>query len=132
MQTLALTTQQTIEVISLYSSSGQSILGVAAAPGWTVIGAFPMSATASVRLDVIGSVSDVSLTMTVQMYCVSLGFAGVVSGSQVQVTSLIDAEVFSGLFTLTGGRLYQVQAQVVGNAGDSFFGMVRRAAPAGG
>lgn len=128
---LALTTEQTIEILSLYSSSAQSILAVAAEPGWNVIGAFPMPTTADIRLDVIGSVSDPSLAMNARMYCVSPGFVGIVSGSSVQLTSVVDVEVFSGQFTLVGGLLYQVQAEVVGNAGDSYFGLVRRAAPAG-
>jgi hypothetical protein len=128
---VALTTEQTIDILSLYSSAAQSILAVAAEPGWNVIGAFPMPITADIRLDVIGSVSDPSLMMSVRVYCVTPGSVGVVSGSLVKLASLIDTEVFSGVFTLTGGLLYQVQAEVVGAAGDSFFGLVRRAAPAG-
>lgn len=128
---LALTTQQVIEILSLYSAAQQSIVAVAVAPGWNVIGAFPMPTDADIRLDVIGSVSDASLTMTTRMYCVSPGFVGPVSGSSVQIASTTDVEVFSGVFTLQGGRLYQVQVEVVGAAGDDFFGLVRRAAPAG-
>ena len=128
---ISLTLAQQIEVVSLYSSAAQSILAVATEPGWNVIGAFPMPTTASVRLDVLGSVSDTSLVMTTRLYCVTPGYLGEVSGSRAQLASIIDTEVFSGRFTLLGGRLYQVQAQVVGNAGDDYFGLVRRAAPAG-
>lgn len=128
---LALTTQQTIEILSLYATSQQPILAVVADPGWTVVGTFPMPTTADIRLDLIGSVSDPSLTMIARLYCTTAGFAGEVSGSRVQLTSLIDAEMFSAQFTLNGGRIYQVQAEVTGNAGDSYFGYVRRAAPAG-
>lgn len=126
---LALTTQQILEIISMYSSAQESIIAVAAEPGWNVIGAFPMPTTANVLLDVIGSVSDSSLTMTTRVYCVTPGFVGEVSGSRVQLSSTIDTEVFSAQFALTGSRLYQVQAEVVGAAGDDFFGMLRRAAP---
>lgn len=128
---LALTTEQVIEILSLYATSQQPILAVAADPGWNVIGAFPMPTTADIRLDVIGSVSDPSLTMIARLYCVTPGFVGEVSGSRVQLTSMIDVEVFSSQFTLPGNMLYQVQVEVVGNAGDSYFGYVRRAAPAG-
>lgn len=128
---LALTTQQTVEILSLYSSSQFSIGAVTAAPGWNVVGTFPMPTTASIRLDLIGSVSDPSLVMTARIYCVTPGFVGQVSGSLVSLASMLDVEMFSGLFELVGGRLYQVQAQVVGGAGDSYFGLVRRAAPAG-
>lgn len=128
---ISLTLAQMIDVLSLYSSAAQSILGVEAAPGWNVIGAFPMPVSADIKLDVVGSVSHASLIMTARLYCVTPGFIGEVSGSRAQLSSVIDAEVFSGRFGLVGGRLYQVQCQVVGNAGDSYFGIVRRAAPAG-
>lgn len=128
---LALTTEQTIEILSLYASSQQPIFGVGAAPGWQVFGALPMPTTADIRLDVIGNVSDSSLVMSVRLYCISPGSVGVVSGSLLTLSSLADSQQFSGQFTLVGGLLYQVQAQVVGNAGNSYFGNVRRAAPAG-
>ena len=127
---LALTKEETIEILSLYATSQQPVLAVAADPGWNVIGSFPIPTTADIRLDVTASVSDPSLTLIVRMYCVTPGFTGEVSGSRVQLNSTIDAEVFSAQFTLTGGRLYQVQAEVTGNAGDNYFGYVRRAAPA--
>jgi hypothetical protein len=128
---LALTTQQVIEILSLYATSQEPILAVAVDPGWTVIGGFPMPTTADIRLDAFGSVSDPSLTMIVRLYCVTPGFVGEVSGSRVILTSTIDDQAFSSQFTLPGSMLYQVQAEVVGNAGDSYFGYVRRAAPAG-
>lgn len=131
MQGLALTTEQIIETISLYSTSAQQISGVSVAPGWQVVGAFPMPTTASVRLDVLGSVSDASLVMSVRLYCVTAGFVGVVSGSMVSIASTTDVEQFSGVFSLTGARQYQVQSQVVGNAGVSYFGNLRRVAPTG-
>lgn len=128
---LALTTEQVIEILSMYSSSAQSIVAVVTEPGWNVIGAFPMPTTADIRLDVIGSVSDPALTMTARLYCVTPGSVGEVSGSRASIASAIDTEVFSAQFTLQGGCLYQVQVQVVGAAGDNYFGLVRRAAPAG-
>lgn len=128
---IALSLEQAVDIISMYSSSARSILAVAAAPGWEVVGTFPMPATADLRLDLIGSVSDLSLTMTALLYCVTPGFVGEVANSRAALSSTIDTETFSQKVTLTGGRLYQVWAQVVGNAGDDYFGQVRRAAPAG-
>jgi hypothetical protein len=130
-ESLALSLEQTIDILSLYSSAAQSILAVATEPGWNVIGAFPMPTSADIRLDVIGSVSDPSLTLTARVYCVTAGYAGEVGGSRVLIASTIDVQAFSNKFRLTGRRLYQVQVQVVGNAGDNYFGLVRRAAPAG-
>lgn len=126
---LALTKEETIEILSLYATSNRPILAVAVEPGWEVIGTFPFPVTADIRLDVTGVVSDDSLTLTTRMYCVTDGFVGEVSGSRVLLTSTIDAQAYSSQFTAVGGRLYQIQAQVVGNAGDDFFGYVRRAAP---
>lgn len=128
---LALTTQQTIEILSLYSSSERSIPAVVAEPGWWVIGGFPMPTTATIRLDLLASVSDLTLTMTVLIYCTQEGFVGEVSGSRVQLSSVTDKQVFSGQFELVGGRTYQFRAQVTGNAGENFFGSIHRAAPAG-
>lgn len=106
-----------------------SIVAVTSEPGWNVIGEFPMDATLDATLDVMGSVSDASLTLTALVYCVTAGSVGEVAGSRAQLTSTIGARVFSGRFRLTSGMSYQVRAQVVGNAGDNFFGLVRRAAP---
>jgi hypothetical protein len=131
LSSLALTLQQTIEILSLYATSNEPILAVAADPGWNVIGGFPMPTTADILLDLFGSVSDPSLTMIGRLYCVTPGFVGEVSGSRVQLTSTIDTEEFSSQFTLPGNMLYQVQVEVIGNSGDSYFGYARRIAPAG-
>jgi len=129
LSSLALTKAETIEILSLYATANRPILAVAVEPGWEVIGAFPFPVTADIRLDVTGIVSDTSLTLTTRMYCVTDGFVGEVSGSRVLLSSTTDDQGYSSQFTLTGGRLYQIQSQVVGNAGDSYFGYVRRAAP---
>lgn len=128
---LALTKEETIEILSLYATSNRSIVAVAVEPGWEVIGnlgRFPV--TADIRLDVTGIVSDDSLVLTTRLYCVTAGFIGEVSGSRVQLSSTIDDQAYSSQFTLTGGRVYQVQSQIVGNEGSDYFGYVRRAAPA--
>lgn len=128
---IALSIADQIEIVSLYASAAERVDAVATAPGWTVVGGFPMPTTASIRLEVLGSVSDASLLMSIQLYCTTPGFVGVVAGSNVAISSLSDVSAYSSVFDLAGGRQYQVQAQVVGNAGSSYFGNVRRAAPSG-
>jgi hypothetical protein len=132
MQGLAVTTEQIIEILSVYATAEQYLEAVAATPGWYVIGGFPMPATADLRLDVIGSVSDDSaLQLRVRLYCVTPGQLGVVSGSEATLNSETDVQAYSGKITLTGGRLYQFQAEVTGAAGANYFGAVRRATLAG-
>lgn len=129
---LALTTQETIEILSLYSSAAERIDAVAVEPGWNNIGALPMPVTADIRLDALGSVSDGSLVMTIRLFDTTDGSAGPVSGSETVIASTTpDTQAFSGTFTLLGSRNYQMQCQVVGAAGDGFFGQVARVAPTG-
>lgn len=127
MQGFALTQEQIIEVLSVYATAEQYIDAVAATPGWTVIGGFTMPATADIRIDVLGSVSNASLTLRTRLYCVTPGAVGVVSGSEATLNTVADSDVQSGVFSLTAGRIYQFQTEVVGAAGAAFFGVVRRA-----
>lgn len=119
------------QILDLFATSQAQVPAVATAPGWTVIGGFRMLITTDIRLEAIGAVSDPSLTMTVRLFCTTPGALGVVAGSLTDpITSTTDVETLSGSFTLPGNRLYQVQAQVVGNLGGQYFGTVRRTAPA--
>lgn len=131
MQGLALTTEQIIEILSMYATAEQTLDAVAATPGWNVIGAFPMPATAKVRLDVLGLVSDASLQLRARFYCVTDGAVGPVSGSEAVLTDQSDERAYSGVVELVANRTYQIQAEVTGNAGTNYFGTVRRAAPVG-
>ena len=126
---LALTKEETVEILSLYATSNRPILAVAVEPGWEVIGTFPFPVTADIRLDVTGVVSHTPLVLTTRMYCVTPGFVGEVSGSRVLLSATVDDQAYSSQFTAVGGRLYQIQSQVVGGAGEDYFGYVRRAAP---
>lgn len=128
---IALTKEETIEILSMYAVAEERTDAVATAPGWECIGGFPMLATADIRLEVLGSVSDASLVMTTRVYDITVGFEGPVTGSDVNISTVLDAQAFSGVFTLIGGHDYQVHCQVVGAAGDAYFGQVLRAAPAG-
>ena len=130
LTSLALTTQQTVEILSLYSTADRNVEAVAAAPGWNVIGAFPISASATILLDAIGSVSNSSLTMTLRLYDITPSSVGPVSGSALLITSTTSVHVYSAAFDIVGGHQYQVQAQVVGAAGAGLFGNAHRVAPA--
>lgn len=127
MQGFELTTEQVIEVLSVYATAEQAIPAVTASPGWFVIGGFTMPAGADVRVDLLGSVTDAALTLRCRLYCVTEGFVGEVSGSTAQLSTTEDSQVFSGVFALTGGRSYQFQAEVTGDEGGDKHGSVRRA-----
>jgi hypothetical protein len=131
MQGFALTTEQIIEILSVYATAEQYVAGVEETPGWLVIGTFLMPASAPLRIDVIGSVTDPSLTLRVRLYCIEAGAVGPVSGSEATTQSTVDAQAYSGVINLVGGRKYQFQAEVTGDAGDGLFGVVRRATLAG-
>lgn len=131
MQGLELTTEQIIEILSVYATAEQYIDAVAATPGWTVIGAFTMPATADVLVDVLGSVSNVALALRVRIYDITPGSVGAVSGSTAQLNSTTDTQAYSGVVSLVGGHKYQFQAEVTGLAGSAYFGVVRRAMPVG-
>jgi len=132
MSGFALTQEQIIEVLSVYATAERQVDAVAASPGWHVIGAFSMPASADVRVDAIGSVSDdATLTMRVQLFDITPGLVGPVSGSVASTTSETDVQFFSGVVSLVGGHAYQFQAEVTGGVSSSFYGVVRRACLAG-
>jgi hypothetical protein len=127
MQGFQLTTEQVIEILSVYATADLRLEAVATTPGWNVIGAFTMPASATLRLDLLGAVSDLSLTLRVRLYCVTTGYVGPVSGSDATLASLVESQAFSGNIDLVGGLLYQFQAEVTGAVGTPYFGVVRRA-----
>lgn len=111
-------------------TSTKPIVAVEVEPGWEVLGAFSPDSDGDANLSVIGSVSSELLTMTVRYYCVEPDHVGEVTDSRAVITSTTDVRVSSSRFSLVGGRLYQAHAQVVGAAGDDYFGYVRSASPA--
>lgn len=127
MQGFKLTDEQVIEILSVYATAEQTLDAVAATPGWNVIGAFTMPATAKLRLDVLGLVSDVALQLRSRLYDVTAGSVGAVSGSEAIITSTTDAQAFSGVVTLTALHTYQIQTEVTGALGGTYFGTVRLA-----
>lgn len=105
-----------LEVIAAYVAGQQSVS--AADPlAWSVVGAFflPLDA-AGARLELIGLVTSGSLEMRARLW--DLTAAAEVSGSVTPpISATADARALSGLFSLTGGRLYQFQVSVLGGSG---------------
>jgi hypothetical protein len=123
MQTVPVSTGAEVEIISAYCAAMQVISAVTPGPGWTVIGAFYMPTGATVKLEGIGLVSVITNNLTFRLYDVAL--AAAVSGSTTDANiSTSDVRRLSGAFDLAGGKVYQMQAQVIGPSGN---GTVRSA-----
>lgn len=127
-QGFALTTASSIEVIAAYSAPQTVIPAVAASPGWQALGSFYLPKSCSARLDALMMVSDASLTCRVRLYDVTVdatltAAARVIPGG-VQTQSTTPVRQLGGVVSLKGGHTYQIQAEVVGDSGESFFGTV--------
>lgn len=120
-QGFALTNSQTGEVFA-YSSGRSVIDAVAATPGWVVIGAFFLPFSVSARLDIIGFVSDVALTLRARLF--DMTAAAAVPGAVAETTELQDARALSGIVALEGNRIYQIQIECTGDEGDGMFGVL--------
>jgi hypothetical protein len=127
MRGFALKQTAELAVLSAYAAPVQTIPAVATTPGWYVMGAFFLESSAELRLEVIGLVSDVDLTMRARLFDMTTNEP--VGDISVSVRSLTDTRVLSGFAKLTGGRLYQIQVEVTGGAGEDQFGVLRSAAP---
>lgn len=125
MTTPGLTSDSTIEIISAYTATNQTIAAVASAPGWHVVGLFFLPVNATCRLEALGGVSDDSLVMTVRLF--DLTAVAAVSGSEATIDKIADERETSGVITLAGGRNYQIQAQVLGGAGADLYGSLKGA-----
>jgi hypothetical protein len=122
MEGLALTAEALIEVLSTYSSTDKVVPAVPATPGWFVVGAFTLKVSAKAVLALIGSVSNASLTMHARLF--DLTALVPVSGT-IALTDLSDAQRTSPELSLVGGHVYQMQVEVLGDAGDDNFGSVK-------
>lgn len=122
MEGLALTAEETIEVLSTYTASEQVIAAVATTPGWYVVGAFHMRVTFEARLAVIASVSNASLTLRARLFdlVTLLPLDAIIS-----IQSTTDVFQTSPSVALTGGHDYQMQVEVTGGAGDTLFGALK-------
>ena len=123
LQTLGLTTELKVEIISAYASSMVPLSSVTATPGWFVVGAFSMPVDSDAALEAIGSVAAAGAHLHVRLYDVTA--AAVITGSIIDITGLVSTRGVSGVFSLDGGHLYQIQAEVI--FGTSTFGVVYEA-----
>lgn len=122
-QTVALSTGTIVEIISAYATLTQTIDAVASAPAWMVVGSFFMPKPALCKLELVGLVSDPANSMTARLF--NSTDSAVVSGSTTDaVVETTDARKFSGVVSLDGGKLYQMQVQVIG-PDNTTFGVAR-------
>lgn len=115
MRTIALTTTVQAEVISTFAAPASQIDAVAEEPGWYVVGSFFLPVTATAKLEAIGSVSEEGLVMSVRLFDVE--DAAPVDSTTVEISSNETTRATSSAVELTGGRQYQVHAQVIGESG---------------
>lgn len=127
-QGFALTNASSIEVVAAYAAPQTTVPAVAATPGWQVLGAFYLPKSCSARLDALMVVSDDSLTCRVRLYDVtadtSLSAAARVIAGGVSTSSTTITRQLGGVVALKAGHTYQIQAEVIGDSGDTYFGVV--------
>ena len=111
-QSIGLTGEAIVEVINGFTAAEQVVAAVAAEPGWTVVGALWVPVDVTAQLELIGLVTDAALAMTARLY--NATDAAIVSGTAVSTSSLVDERKVSGAVVVAGGKLYQVQVEVVG------------------
>lgn len=122
-----LTSRPSLEVLSAYSAPQTDIESVATTPGWHVIGAFKMPTSAELRLELIGFVSGAGLTLRARFFDVTAGAP--VASSEASITATTDTIALGPVVTLTGGRLYQIQAECTGGGAPSQVATIRAASP---
>lgn len=121
-----LTQPASLEIVLATTSGQRTLQAVAATPGWYVVDEFPLARSVSAGLDVLGLVSAAGLTMRVRLFDVTT--ASVVGGVGVTITATAATRAQSARAALTGGRVYQLQAEVTGGTGDGNFGVLQQAA----
>jgi hypothetical protein len=132
LQGYGLTTTVDSEIVAAYAASQDTVPAVDTDPGWVTVGAFTLpKSLAACRLEAIACVSDASLSGVVRLWDATAGAEQEVSGSRAAFTSVgLDETVHSATVALAAGR-FLVQAQVTGDSGDYFFGLVRTASLVG-
>jgi hypothetical protein len=119
----ALTEGTTAEVICAYAAPMTTLAAVNLSPGWQVVGAFYLPLSCLASLDILGALSDLTLTMRAKLFDATVNAD--VSGSLVAMhgagTTTVNRQV-SGAVDLTGGHIYQIVAECTGGSGDDFFG----------
>ena len=101
----------TTEVVAAYSAPQTMIPAVAATPGWYVVGSFFLPLTVTARLDAILQVSAAGVTANVRLF--DMTDLAPVTGAAVSSTSTAQERKLSPVFSLTGNRRYQIQAEAL-------------------
>lgn len=119
-QGFAVEDAQTVEIIAAWSSQKTFIYGVAASPGWQLLGQYFLPKSCAARLDVVHLVSASGLTSRVRLWDVD---ARAAVGGSVSSVALSPERSLGGRVQLVGGRSYQVQAECTGGVGADKFGV---------
>jgi hypothetical protein len=128
LQGYSLNAESATEIVCAYAASLSQVPAVLAAPGWFVVGSFYLPKTVKARLDVIAALSAAGLTGTARLYDPTPGVDAPVSGSDVSFTAQDSTRVLGGVVTLTGNKVYLIQAQVTGATGGDKYGTIYTAA----
>lgn len=124
MSGFPLTQAASVEVVVASQSGQKAIPSVAATPGWHVIDEFPLTRSVNAGIDVVGLVSDSGLTLKLRLVDATDGSE---VGSVVTITELVATRKKGGRVDLTGGKIYQLQAECTGSADEGKFGAVQNA-----
>ena len=89
-----------------------STVAAAPTPGWRVLGEYYLPASCVARLDAVHCVNDAALTSRLRLWDVAAEAA--VAGA-VLTQSLAPVRTIGTPVQLTGGRVYQVQAECTGS-----------------
>lgn len=105
------------------------VAGVAATPGWEVLGAFVYGGAAA-KLQAMVLVSQGALTATVRLYGPIGGTPAEVTGSAITSSATTEVVIESADLTtnLTEGEIYQIQMECAGGALATDFAVARYAA----
>ncbi len=113
-----------LEVVAAWVAPKRVVPAVASSPGWYVMGEYYLPKSTMAQLDVVGCVSDVSLTLRARLWDVQA--AAPVPG-EVQIKKVDGDRVKGARVSLLGNRRYQVQVECTGGAGDTLFGVAETA-----
>lgn len=102
----------TTQVVAAWVVPPSNVQAVAVSPGWCSLGSYYLPRSCMARLDVVHFVTDSGLTSRVRLFDQTAGT--VVSGS-TSSTALAPERTLGGIVELTGGHVYQVQAECTGS-----------------
>ncbi len=128
-QGFALETADTLEVIAAYSGPRTVIPAIAGDPssvsGWYVVGSFYLPRSCDARLDIIAVVSNPLLISRSRLFDMST--LAEVSGSRAIASPILPVRLLSGVCSLVGTHMYQIQSDCVlptGSVADTDFSVV--------